>query len=145
MDPQVQQKYRGTERYDFANIIPWKTYFRGALLVPPRLVLSLPFLIVLFVLVYIPKLLFGVDVRSGQTPRGKFYVNWQVGVFILMRPLLWCLGITNLKKVKVSIKDFIGDYKSSKPANSPAPIVVSNHVSILDMFYYLTKNVSFLR
>ena len=144
MDPQVQVKYRGTERYDFANIVHWKTYLGGALLVPPRLVLSIPFLLVLFVLVYIPKLLFGVDVKTGQTPRGKFYINWQVGVFVLMRPLLLCLGITKLKKVKVSIKDFIADYKSSKPANSVAPIVVSNHVSILDMFYYLTKNVSFL-
>lgn len=144
MDPNVQAKFPGTERPDFANLIPWKVYLGGALLLPPRLILCVPLLVALFVLVYIPKLIFGVNVKTGQKARGKLYVRWQVGVFCLMRPLLWILGITKINRVKVSIKDFIGDYKSDKHPNEVAPIVVSNHVSILDMFYYLAKNVSFL-
>lgn len=60
-----------------------------------------------------------------------------------MRPLLWCLGITWIRRRKIRISDVFADYKPTNKT-SLAPIVVSNHVSFLDMFYYLAKNVSFL-
>lgn len=66
-----------------------------------------------------------------------------VNVFVFMRGFLWCCGITWIKRTKLRIKDVIGDYKPVQDT-SVAPIVVSNHTSMLDNFYFLAKNVSFL-
>lgn len=132
-------------RYDIANLSLPRLILGTIFLVPVRLVLALPFLAILFVLVLIMKLAFNVTAQNNQTPRGKFYLHWQVGVFkIFLRPLLWCLGITWINYKSLRITDVIGNYKPTRDVSGTAPIVVSNHTSWLDMFFYLMFNVSFL-
>lgn len=70
---------------------------------------------------------------------------WQVGVFkLFMRPLLWTLGLTTIEHRYLRISDVIASYKPVRQLKGPAPIVVSNHASWLDMFFYLSLDVSFL-
>jgi 1-acyl-sn-glycerol-3-phosphate acyltransferase len=61
-----------------------------------------------------------------------------------MRPYLWCIGLTKIKNTKLRINDVIGSYKPTRDVSGTAPLVVSNHVSWFDMFFYLMYNVSFL-
>lgn len=60
-----------------------------------------------------------------------------------MRPLLFCMGFTSLKNVRMRINDVFADYVPVQDTRV-APIVVSNHVSWADMFFYLSYKVSFL-
>jgi 1-acyl-sn-glycerol-3-phosphate acyltransferase len=70
---------------------------------------------------------------------------WQVGIFkIFLRPILWSFGITRINYPKLRINDVIGSYKPTRDVSGTAPLVVSNHISWLDMFFYLMVNVSFL-
>lgn len=48
-----------------------------------------------------------------------------------------------MNNIKLKIKDVFADYEPIQNTKV-APIVVSNHSSWADMFYYLSKNVSFL-
>ena len=60
-----------------------------------------------------------------------------------MRPLLFCFGFTNYKRVQLKLNDVFADYKPVQDTTI-APIVVSNHTSWADMFFYLGHKVSFL-
>lgn len=60
-----------------------------------------------------------------------------------MRPLLFFLGITSKRNIKLKISDVFADYQPIQDTRV-APIVVSNHVSWADMFFYLSYKVSFL-
>lgn len=53
------------------------------------------------------------------------------------------MGFTSFKTVKMSINDVFADYVPLQDTRV-APIVVSNHVSWADMFFYLAYKVSFL-
>ncbi len=64
--------------------------------------------------------------------------------YFMMRMLLFGLGFTSLRNTKLSIRDVFADYEPVQDISREAPIVVSNHVSYADMFFYLTKRVSFL-
>jgi len=143
-DPNLQASCQTASRYDFSNVKPWKVYLGLIFLLPIRVLLALPLLAILYLLVSIPKNILGVTVKTNQIPRSKLYVQWVVGVFVLMRPLLWCLGITSVTYRYLRIKDVFADYVDYHPEVKQAPIVVSNHTSWLDMFFYLSKNVSFL-
>lgn len=61
-----------------------------------------------------------------------------------MRPLLWAYGVTKIKYSKLRINDLIASYKPTRDVSGTAPLVVCNHSSWLDMFFFLMFNVSFL-
>jgi 1-acyl-sn-glycerol-3-phosphate acyltransferase len=52
-------------------------------------------------------------------------------------------GFGIVKKRKFSILDFLSDYEPLQDTTI-APIIVSNHTSFLDVFYYWMENTSFL-
>lgn len=117
----------------------------AAILVPLRLLAAFPLLAISYLVVASGALFFNVTAKNNQRPRGKLYVLWQVGSLkILFRPLMWCLGITTLHRRKIKISDVIANYQPVRQTKGPAPIVVSNHTSWLDCFFYLMLNVSFL-
>ena len=143
MDPNMQAKYQATSRYDISNLNEYKLYLGGMFLLPFRVIRALPLLIILYILVWIPKLIFNVNLKNNQEPRGKFYLKWVTGVFVMIKPLLYLLGMQGLWYRKVRINDYIASYKP-KQDTKVAPVVVSNHSSWMDMFYFMNKNVSFL-
>ena len=69
-------------------------------------------------------------------------MEWAYKVTIHL--FLWCQGFTSVSSRRLAIRDVIGDYSPSPASQKQAPIVVSNHVGIYDMFYFFTKNVSFI-
>lgn len=143
--PDIQAKYPAGARYDYATLSLPKLCLGAIFLLPIRFLMALPWLAILFVLVLVMKLAFNVNVKNNQTPRGNFYLFWQVGVFkIFMRPLLWSFGITWIHHRKLRITDVLASYKPVRDVRGQAPIVVSNHTSWMDMFFYLMFNVSFL-
>lgn len=86
-----------------------------------------------------------VTEKNNQMPCGKFYVAYQVGVVsVLLKPLLWTLGVSKINYPKLRINDVIGSYKPTRDVSGTAPLVVCNHSSWLDMFFFMMKNVSFL-
>lgn len=138
-------KLPASARYDIPILTPWRVYLGVAFLVPLRLLASVPFLILPFILIWPVKFLCNVKVKNNQEPKGKLYVLWQVAILkLFVPPLLWCLGITKLNHKKLRINDVFANYKPTEAANGPAPIVVCNHTSWLDMFFFLMFNVSFL-
>ena len=60
-----------------------------------------------------------------------------------MRLILFGLGFMWMKSTKLQIRDVFADYEPVQDTTI-APMVVSNHVSFADMFFFLSKNVSFL-
>lgn len=60
-----------------------------------------------------------------------------------MRFILFFFGFIRVKSKKMKICDVLTDYKPIQDCTR-APIVVSNHCSWADMFFYLAYNVSFL-
>lgn len=81
--------------------------------------------------------------RNNQKPRGKLYLWLMHRSYFMMRCILFGLGFTRLRNTQISIKDVFADYEQIQDC-SEAPLVVSNHVSYADMFFYLMKRVSFL-
>lgn len=61
-----------------------------------------------------------------------------------MRAFLWCQGFTSIRVRRLRVRDVFADYVPSAAAQRPAPVVVSNHVGIYDMFYFFTRQVSFV-
>jgi 1-acyl-sn-glycerol-3-phosphate acyltransferase len=57
--------------------------------------------------------------------------------------LFFFLGFSPLEHHIYSIYDFIADYKPEQNLDV-APVVASNHVSFLDIFYFYRRNMSFL-
>lgn len=62
---------------------------------------------------------------------------------VFMRPLLFIIGLTWIRRKYLHINDVIAYYRPPRNIKN-APIVVSNHTSYLDMFYFMSTNVSFL-
>ena len=81
--------------------------------------------------------------KNNQKPRGKFFVWLSTKAYFLMRLLLFFFGFTRFKNVQLRINDVFADYQPLQDTRV-APIVVSNHVSWADMFFYLAYQVSFL-
>lgn len=84
-----------------------------------------------------------VTMKNNQKPRGKFYVWLTTKAYYQMRMILLGLGFTRFTKVSMKISDVFADYAPIQDCKI-APIVVSNHVSWADMFFYLWYPVSFL-
>lgn len=64
-------------------------------------------------------------------------------VYFLMPVILFGLGFTKLRNTKLKISDVFADYVPVQKFEE-APLVVANHVSFADMFFFLMKRVSFL-
>lgn len=84
-----------------------------------------------------------VTLKNNQKPRGKLFVLLDTYGYVFMRIILFFFGIIRVKNVHLKITDYFTDYAPVQDVRV-APLVVSNHVSFLDMFFYLQKNVSFL-
>lgn len=63
--------------------------------------------------------------------------------FFLMRVILFSFGFTKFSRIHMKISDVFTDYAPIQDTKI-APLVVSNHVSWADMFFYLWFSVSFL-
>ena len=64
--------------------------------------------------------------------------------YFMMRMILFGFGFTSYTTKKLKIRDVFADYEHIQAYKGEAPLVVSNHVSYADMFFYLSKRVSFL-
>jgi len=86
-----------------------------------------------------------VSLATNQQPHGRLYNLWMEWAFkMILGPFLWCQGFTSVRTQTLRIRDVLGDYTPTAAPQKQAPIVVSNHVGIYDMFYFFTKNVSFI-
>lgn len=84
-----------------------------------------------------------VSFKNNQNPRGRFFVWLTTKAYCHMRLILFSLGFTKFSKVSLKINDVFTDYCPIQDCTI-ASIVVSNHVSFADMFFYLWYPVSFL-
>jgi len=62
----------------------------------------------------------------------------RIGGNILARSILFCAGFYWISHKKARISDFLPDYKGSNN-NKKAPIIVSNHYSWLDIYYFISS------
>lgn len=136
---------RSAARYDFIHLKKLEIYLGAVFLLPIRFVMALILIIVVCVLQLILKLCFCVTMKNNGSPRGRIYVWLVMLPFKLIRPILFFFGFIRVKTIKLSLKEVLADYDTEKyKCKGRAPLVVSNHCSWADMFFYLMKPVSFL-
>ena len=124
-------------RYDQAYLNKWEIYFGAVIILPVRTaaVLSLTAIGLIFSNIFC--LVFGVRDATYYKPRSKLYFALHYYVIgFLSRCAHFCLGFYRMPTRLLSLKDYWADYKPQQDV-SRAPLIISNHVSYLDMWTLL--------
>jgi len=79
----------------------------------------------------------GCDLRKELGPTRRVIIR--VSTYVLPRIIFFCWGFYWIEKKSHRITDLDPTYPKDKPALKVAPMIVSNHISFLDIFYYLTS------
>lgn len=137
------QKCPPATRYDAGNINKTEIHLGAIFLLPIRFISGAVLMLICFAYIYVLKTIYKVDIKNSNDPRGQTYIQLIKFIFFLIKPMFWLFGFTSFKNTKISIFDYFGDYEPVQDT-SVAPIVISNHSSWQDMFFYLQYPVSFL-
>ena len=82
--------------------------------------------------------------HNAEKVYSPLYTRVSLIVFRGILPIFFFLfGFGYIKKKTFSIYDFLPDYKPTQDTTN-APVIVSNHSSFLDVFYYWMENTAFL-
>ena len=136
-------KCPGAARYDAIGLNHWSIYLNAIFLMPIKLCLGMSLFVFQSLVCITVGLIYRVSPKNNQSPRGRIYNLLSTGIFtLLVNTMLFCFGITTQKR-KLRIRDLLPGYTSKKAFNNPA-IVISNHVSFLEIFYFMGLGMSFL-
>jgi len=133
-DPQLAYKYDCFCRKDISRWNKCEIYFCALFFLPFR---ALQFFLSAFLCLLFLKLgLIGIDMSKQELSHfRRGYIKLVTRFF--SRLCLYGLGFYYIKRVKLDIADFDPSYPKEKAANqkgNSAPIIVSNHVSFIDIF-----------
>lgn len=137
--PEVQESpaYPAFARNDFPRWNYFEMTFVGVFLLPFRFVGTILFILLAYFLVRLFTLLFCVsDFEKPLNRCFRFLAN--LSISSCSRVILWLMGFTCISKVKVK-------YRGQNPhlvevPSSRTPICVSNHVSFVDIFYFMAHH-----
>lgn len=132
-DPEYVKQFEPFRRKDIRNWNLYEIYFCAIFLLPYRFAANMILLVILGVLC--KALTFGVDLNKEMSLWRRLMIR---GVTAgLTRLMLYCCGVYHIERKYHKITDFDPTYpKELLKRKERAPIVVSNHISFLDVFYF---------
>ena len=137
-DPHIKQNHKPFELLHRGKWNILEIYLCAIFLLPIRLFL----IFITWLIVGLVVLLLGTNENNHLSEYSRFRL-WLVtlGNFIFCRLFLFYFGIYWISKEKLDISNYDSNYQppSESPETTP-PIVVSNHVSFLDLFYHACSN-----
>eukprot|EP00331_Platyophrya_macrostoma_P010790 CAMPEP_0176428158 /NCGR_PEP_ID=MMETSP0127-20121128/12993_1 /TAXON_ID=938130 /ORGANISM="Platyophrya macrostoma, Strain WH" /LENGTH=375 /DNA_ID=CAMNT_0017809807 /DNA_START=22 /DNA_END=1149 /DNA_ORIENTATION=- len=133
-DEDVARKYAPYRRTDIPRWSKIEMWLGGVFLLPYRLVITIVTVVVCGTVCSI--LIIGVDVKKEIGCLRRFFIRcWSL---IPSRIIFYIWGFYWMEKRYHNICDLDPTYPRNKPQkNIIAPIVTCNHVSFLDIFYFL--------
>lgn len=136
-DPNEMSKVLCGSRYDQSYLSRMEIYVGAVVLLPIRVVLFLFLFAVGQLFTFVFAKIYKIDLEHYYQPRSKLsftIYHWVIG--FLSRCAFFVFGMYYMPIREVNIKDIWCDYKPLQDV-SRAPIVISNHVSYLDMWILL--------
>lgn len=118
-------------RLDRAKWSHFEFYFCAIFLLPWRMAFMVIFTIAYYLIHKICDKIWGP--KNEQTPVQREIIR-RGGIFA--RLILFCAGFYWISHKKAKIADYLPDYRT--PGNKKACIIVSNHYSWLDIYYYIS-------
>lgn len=145
-DPNVMAKVTCGARYDQAYLRKWEIYIGSVVLIPIRLIVALPIFLTGQIFCFIFMKVYNVTPDTYYVPRDKIYFTLHYYVIgTLSRIVFFICGMYYMPTRHFNLNDFWAGYKPIQDVSKP-PVIVSNHVSYLDMWMllHLWENPGFL-
>lgn len=135
---EIGEKYDPFRRKDISKWNRFEMYFVAVFLLPIRMI---HFLISTVTCTYLVKLaLLGTHYTKPLSKPRRFIIR--NASRILARSCLYSFGFYNIKHKKLNISNIDPSYPKEHESDlqkKPAPIVISNHISWVDIFIYMTS------
>ncbi len=145
-EPDKMSRVLCGSRYDQAFLSKWKIYLGAIFLIPIRTVLVLSLTLIGVIYSNIFCLIFGVSDKTYYRPQSRLYFALHYHfIGFLSRCAHFCMGYYSMPTRVLSLKDYWADYKPVQDVSRP-PLIISNHVSYLDMWtlLHIDENPGFL-
>ena len=145
-DPNKMASVLCGSRYDQAYLCKWKIYLGGIFLLPIRLLIILVFVVVGTTYSIVFVLIFNVNDKNYYRPMSKIYFAGHYYIIGRMSRVVHALmGFNFTPTVRLNLNDFWAGYKPVQDV-SRTPLIISNHVSYLDMWLllHIEENPGFL-
>ena len=132
---QENPKYEAFTRNDKKNWSKLEFYLTGIFLLPFRMITFFSFMIICFIACKLTVYFFGIKEFEKPQPK-KFKKLIRLYIVVLVKSGLFILGFFYIKKKKIILSE--KKHPKLKISKSKKSIVtVSNHVSFIDVFYYM--------
>lgn len=135
-DQEYAKKFAPFRRTDLLKWNRLEIYICATFLLPSRALGSLIFTLMAGICNTI--IVFGADLNKELSPVRRTLVR--VNSYLFPRLIFWCWGFYWIEKKYHRIADLDPTYpKDQKNPSIKAPVIVSNHISFIDIVYYLTS------
>lgn len=135
-DPQLAYKYDCFRRKDLPKWNKFEIYFCALFFFPGKALFF--FFSSLFALLFLKLGMVGTTYEKDLSRFRRGYIKFVIRLF--SRLALHGLGFFWIKRIKLDISEFDPSYPKEQYADRKAeyaPIVISNHVSFIDIFFHL--------
>lgn len=130
------RKYLPFYRNDFLKWRHWEIYFCAIFLFLPRIFFVIIFTILYFLIIKFTT--YNQPTNCELTPMRKKLIKFWGN--IMARGILFCAGFYWISYKDKKIKDYLPSYMGiMKEENKRAPIIVANHTSFLDIYYFISS------
>lgn len=136
IDPDnMPEKYKPFARFDRNKWKHFEIYFCGMFLFSIRIFLMIIFTISYYIVIKICSKIW--KSTSQQTRLQRFIIK--LGGNLLARGILFCAGFYYIPHKKALISNYLPDYPIKASKNIKAPIIISNHYSWIDIYYFIAS------
>ena len=130
------EKYNGFMRDDKKNWSKLEFYLVGIFLLPLRIIITSILIISAVTIIRLIGIIMKIKDFSKPLPERFIYLKTKI-LYIALRSILFTLGFFYIKKKKIKFN--ADKYKKLElKEKHKASIIVSNHVTIIDIFYHLS-------
>lgn len=129
-------QYLPFQRTDYLKWRHWEIYFCAIFLFVPRMFFMIILTILYFLIIKLATL--NHPENSELTPMRRKIIKF--GGTIIARGILFCAGFYWISYKNKKIKKYLPSYEGRKKSeNERAPIIVANHTSWLDIYYFISS------
>lgn len=145
-DPNKMSGVLCGSRYDQSCLNKYEIYFGSAVLIPLRVLLIVPIFGLGYVIIKICSIIYEVNPKRFYRPQGSLY--FAISYYMpasFSRIIFFIMGMYSMPTKIFRLNDFWANYKPVQDVSNP-PLIISNHVSYLDMWMllHLQENPGFL-
>lgn len=137
IDPNnLPEQYKPFARFDRKKWNHFEMYFCAMFLFSIRMFFMIIFTISYYIVIKICSYIWK-STTSEQTALQRFVIKNSGNIF--SRGILFCAGFYHIPHKKDLISNYLPDYPIKESKNIKAPIIVSNHYSWLDIYYFIAS------